>query len=245
MKRLLIVLLGSLLAACSLGPNYKRPEVKTPAAFRGQNAPLDSKSLADLAWWDLYNDPVLEKLIRTALEQNYDVRIALARVEEFRAAAGIAGLGSIPQVSAGATSTRSRITTVGPTPLPGGVPATRTNYGAEIDVSYEVDLWKRIANLQAATRADLYASEFARDTTRVTVISSVATTYFNLRALDQQLAIAERTVAGREKFAELTRAQFNRGVVSGLDVNRAEASLSTARAVVPDLKSQIAQTENQ
>jgi multidrug efflux system outer membrane protein len=244
MKRLLIVLLASLLAACALGPNYKRPEVKTPTAFRGQAAPLDGKSLADLAWWDLYRDPVLEKLIKTALQQNYDVKIALARVEEFRAATGISGLGSIPQVSAGATSTRSRISTVGPTPLPPSAAAMRTTYDAEIDVSYEVDLWRRIANLNAATRADLYASEFARDATRVTVVSSVAAAYFNLRALDQLLFVTERTVGTREQFVKLTRAQFSRGVVSGLDVNRAEASLATARAAIPDLKSQIAQAEN-
>jgi hypothetical protein len=110
-------------------------------------------------------------------------------------------------------------------------------------VSYEIDLWRRIANLNAATRADLLASEFARDTTRVAVVSSVAAAYFNLRALDQLLFVTERTLGTREKFAELTRAQFNRGVVSGLDVNRAEASLATARAAIPDLKSQIAQAE--
>ncbi|MEO7726317.1 MAG: efflux transporter outer membrane subunit [Burkholderiales bacterium] len=244
MKRLLIVLLASSLAACAIGPKYKRPDVKTPTEYRGQPAALDSKSLADLAWWDVYRDPVLEKLIRTALQQNYDVRIALARVEEFRAAAGIAGLGSIPQVSAGANATRSRISTVGPTPLPASAAPVRSTYNAEIDVSYEIDLWRRVANLQAATRADLYASEFARDAARITVISSVATAYFNLRALDQQLLVAERTAGTREKFVGLTRAQFNRGVVSGLDVNRAEANLATARAAIPDLKSQITQTEN-
>ena len=244
MKRLLITALAVLVAGCAMGPNYKRPEIKSPAEFRGQSAPLDAKSLADLAWWDLYRDPVLDKLIRTALQQNYDVRIALARVEEFRAAAGISGLGSIPQVSAGASSTRSRITTVGPTPLPASAAATRSTYNAELDVSYEVDLWRRVASINAAARADLLTSEFARDTTRVTVISSVAAAYFNLRALDQLLFVTERTVGTRQKFAELTRAQFDRGVVSGLDVNRAEANLATARAAIPDLKSQIAQAEN-
>ena len=244
MKRLLIAGLASLLAACASGPNYKRPEVKTPAQFRGQDTTPETQSLADLSWWDLYRDPVLEKLIRTALQQNYDVRIALARVEEFRAVAGVAGFGSIPQISAGASGTRSRISSVGPTPLPASAAPVRSTYKTEIEASYEIDLWRRIASLQAAARADLYASEFARDTARVAVISSVATAYFNLRALDQLLFVTERTVGTREKFLELTRAQFNRGVVSGLDVNRAEASLATARAAIPDLKSQIAQAEN-
>ena len=244
-RNLVVAALALLVGACSMPPNYKRPEVKTPVAFRGQSLAPDAKSLADLEWWGLYRDPLLEKLIRTALEQNYDVRIALARVEEFRAVAGVAGLGSIPQIAAGGSGTRSRISTVGPTPLPGTAKPVRSTYNAGIDVAYEIDLWGRIANINAAARADFLASEFARDTTRVAVISSVATTYFNLRALDQQLAIAERTVGTREKFLELTRAQFQRGVVSGLDVNRAEASLATARAVVPDLKSQVTQAENQ
>jgi len=244
MKRLMILGLATLLAACAMGPNYKRPEVKAPAAFRGQPAQPDAKSLADLAWWDLYRDPVLEKLIRTALQQNYDVKIALARVEEFRAAAGIAGFGSIPQVSAGAGGSRSRISTVGPTPLPASAKPVRSTYNAGVDISYEIDLWGRVASLQAAARADFLASEFARDTTRVAVMSSVASAYFALRALDQQLYVTARTVGTREKFLELTRAQFRRGVVSGLDVNRAEASLATARAAIPQLKSQLAQTEN-
>jgi multidrug efflux system outer membrane protein len=244
MKSLLIIMLASLLAACALGPKYKRPEIKSPAEFRGQTTPLDAKSLADLAWWDLYRDPVLDKLIRTALRQNYDVRVALARVEEFRAVAGISGLGSIPQVSAGANAGRSRISTVNPTPLPSSTQPVRNNFDAEINVSYEIDLWRRIASLQAAARADLIASEFARDTTRITVVANVASAYFSLRALDQQLFVTLRTVGTREKFVELTRAQFNRGVVSGLDVNRAEATLATARALVPDLRAQIAQQEN-
>ena len=244
MKRLLMALLALLLAGCALGPKYKRPEIKAPAEFRGQTVALDKKSLADLAWWELYRDPVLEKLIKTALVQNYDVRVALARVDEFRAVGGIAGLGSIPQVSAGANVTRSRISTVNPTPLPSSTQPVRTNFDAEIDVSYEIDLWRRIATLQEAARADLIASEFARDTTRVTVVANVASAYFNLRALDQLLFVTLRTVDTRQRFVELTRAQFNRGVVSGLDVNRAEASLATTRALVPDLKSQIAQQEN-
>ena len=245
MKRFLVVALALLLTACASGPNYQRPDIKAPAAFRGQAGPPDSRSLADLAWWELYRDPVLEQLIKTALQQNYDVRIAMARVEEFRAQTGISGLGSIPQVSVAGGATRSRVSAVGPNPLPASAAPVRSTYSGEIDVSYEVDLWRRIASVQAAARADLLASEFARDTVRVAVIANVASVYFALRALDQQLFVTQRTVAIRGKFLELTRAQFGRGVVSGLDVNRAEASLATARATIPDLKSQIAQAENQ
>src|SRR5881397_207527 len=120
-------------------PEYKRPEVNTPAEFRGAPAPLDAKSLADLGWWELYKGPVLDKLIATALQQNYDVRIATARVAEFRAIGGIAGLGSIPQLSLGGGATRSRISTVGATPLPSSAAPVRNSYDVEFDVSYEVD----------------------------------------------------------------------------------------------------------
>jgi len=160
--------------ACSMFAPYKRPEVKTPQAFRDQAEQPTAKSLADLGWWEIYGDPVLERLIATALKQNYDVRIAMARVDEFRAVAGIAGIGSIPQVSAGGYATRSRISTVGPTPLPSSAAPVRNTYNAEIDASYEVDLWRRVSNLVAAARADLLASEFARDTTRISVIANVA-----------------------------------------------------------------------
>lgn len=246
MKRAMLAsLVTAFLAACAIGPDYKRPDTMTPDSFRGESETTTARSLADFAWWELYRDPVLEKLIATALKQNYDVKIAISRVEEFRAFVGISNLGSIPQISAGGAATRSRISTVGPNPLPSSAAPVRSTYNAEIDVSYEIDLWRRIANLSAAARADFLASEFARDATQVSVIANVASTYFALRALDQQVLVTQRTVAAREKFLELTRAQFRRGVVSGLDVNRAEASLAAARATLPELISQIAQTENQ
>lgn len=246
MKRCVITLgVALMLAGCAIGPDYKRPEINAPAAFRGQTEVPGSKSLAELEWWELYRDPVLEKLIKTALQQNYDVKIAVARVEEFRAQVGVANLGSIPVVSVAGTASRSRVSGVGPTPLPAGTPLIRSTYNGELDVSYEVDLWRRIANLSAAARADLLATEYARDTARVTVVASVAAAYFTLRSLDRQLAITQRTVTTRGKFLELTRAQFRRGVVSGLDVDRAAASLAAARASVPDLQRQITQSENQ
>ena len=157
----------------------------------------------------------------------------MARVEEFRATAGIAGYGSIPSVSASGGATRSRVSTVGPTPLPSSAAPVRTTLTANIEASYEIDLWKRISSLNAAARADLLTSEFARDTARISVLSNVATAYFTLRALDQQLAIAQKTVALREDFLKLTRAQFTAGVVSELDVNRADANLATASGSSP------------
>jgi multidrug efflux system outer membrane protein len=236
------------LSACSLFPEYKRPEIRAPEAFRGPAGDMrgkaDEKSIAETAWWEVYRDPVLEKLIRIALEQNYDVRIAVARVDEFRALAGVANLGSIPVISVGGSGGREAFSTVGPTPFPATFPTIDRAYGANINASFEIDLWGRIANLQGAAKAQLLAGVYARETARITVVSNVAIAYFALRTLDRQLAVTTRTVATRAKFLELTRAQFKRGVVSGLDVNRAEASLAAARANIPDLQRQIAQAEN-
>jgi multidrug efflux system outer membrane protein len=236
------------LSACSLFPEYKRPEIKAPEAFRGpaggMRGKADEKSIAETAWWEVYRDPVLEKLIRVALEQNYDIRIAVERVNEFRALAGVADIGSIPLISAGGSGGRNAYSTVGPTPFPPTAPSISRAYLANLNASYEIDLWGRVANLQGAAKAQLLAGVYARETARITVISNVATAYFALRTLDRQLAVTTRTVATRAKFLELTRAQFKRGVVSGLDVNRAEASLAAARANIPDLQRQIAQAEN-
>ena len=243
MRNLVVLASATLLGACAVGGDYKRPPLSTPESFRG--APLVSgKSLADMAWWEIYQDPALNTLLRAALENNYDVRIALTRIDEFRAVAGIAGYGSIPTLNATGGATRSRITTVGPTPLPSTVLPVRTTLSGEISASYEIDFWQRIASINAAARADLLASEFASDTTRISVLSNVATTYFALRALDQQTAIAQKTVGLREDFLKLTRAQFERGVVPALDVNRAEASVASARLLLTDLNAQIVQAEN-
>jgi multidrug efflux system outer membrane protein len=249
-KRLVIAFaITAALSACGLfGSNYKRPDVKLPETFRGETAetaPAGEKSFGDLAWWEVYRDPVLQQLIKTALEQNYDVRIAVARVEEFRAQVGIARIGQLPQISAEADASRSRVSTVGPTPLFPGIPAVTNDFNGEIDLSYEVDLWGRLSNLTRAARADLLANEFARDTVRTGLVADVATAYFNLLALDQQLAVTERTVGTRQKFLDMTNAQFKRGAVSGLDVSRAEANLAFAQANIPDLKRQLVQAENQ
>ena len=249
MKRsVLTFAIAVLLSACGLfGSNYQRPDVKLPEGFRGETAQASAgeKSFGDLRWWEVYRDPQLQQLIKTALEQNYDVRIAAARVEEFRAQAGIARVGQLPQITAGGDVERSRISAVGRTPLPSTTPVIGNEFDGEIDLSYEVDLWGRLSNLTRAARADLLSSEFARDTVRIGLVSDVATAYFNLLSLDQQLAVTERTVTTRQKFLDLTNAQFKHGAVSGLDVRRAEASLAAAQANIPDLKRQITQTEDQ
>lgn len=241
--RLFALGLSLLLTACSLGPRYQRPDVDVPTTFRGQYNAGDPRSVAELQWWDVYRDETLQQLIKVALEQNRDLKLAAARVLEARANASIAGVAQLPQVGVGGAGTRQRVTTVGAIPVPGS--PIRNDYQATIDVGYEVDLWGRLSSLSEAARAKLLASEFAQEGVRTTLIGDVAANYFTLLALDQQLRISERTVATRERFLKMTQARFDRGVAPGLDVDRAQASLAGARAVVPDLRRQVAQTENQ
>jgi outer membrane protein, multidrug efflux system len=230
-----------LLGACAVGPRYERPALDVPAAYRGQDETPgreSNASIATLAWWEIYRDPVLQDLLRVALEQNRDVRIAAARVAEARAQAGVARLARFPQIDAAASAERGRQAI-------NGVYATGTRYAAGIDVSFEVDFWRRLASLSDAARADLLATEMARENVRASLVGDVATAYFDLLSLDQQLRITERTVATRQTFYELTRSKFERGAASGLEVARAQATLALARAAVPDLRRQVQQTENQ
>lgn len=237
MKLRVLVPALAVLAACSTGPQYRRPDLDVPSAFRMQQETPAPDSIADSGWWELYRDPALQTLIRTALEQNRDVRIATARIDEARALVGQNRLAQFPQVngSAGATRARSRV---------GGNVQLTTIYDAQLGVSYELDLWRRLASLTEAARADLLATVFAREAVRISLIANVATAYFDLATLDQQLNITRRTVATRQRFLDLTQSRFRAGVASGLDVSRAEASLALARANLPDLERQIAQTEN-
>lgn len=226
------------LAACSVGPQYKRPDLDVPASYRAQEEAPSAKSLADLAWWDVYQDKVLRQLLQTALQRNWDVQIAAARVAEARAQVGVARLGQLPQADVGFSALRGRI-------FQGGSYVSGALFGAQAQVSYELDLWRRLASLSEAARADLLATEYARDSVRVGLVSDVATAYFDLLALDQQLRITQRTVATRERFLELTQSKFRQGASSGLDVSRAQASLALVRASLPDFQRQIEQKENQ
>ena len=239
MKLRLIVLACALtLTACSVGPQYQRPPVDVPASFRAQEDASAEQSLADLSWWDMYQDKTLQQLLRTALEQNRDLKIAAARVEEARAQVGANRIAQLPQINVSFSTQRGRVF------QSGGYFSGALN-NAAVDVSYEADLWRRLASLSEAARATFLATDYARNGVKISLIGNVATAYFNLLALDQQYAITQRTVETRDRFLQLTQSRFNRGAAAGLDVSRAQASLAAARANLPDLQRQIAQTENQ
>jgi multidrug efflux system outer membrane protein len=242
--RALPVALAALLAACAVGRPYERPALSVPASFRGGETAPSAKSLADLEWWQIYQDKTLQQLIRTALARNRDLQIAAARVAETRALVGAARFAEAPSLQAGGGFSRSRVSKVNATPLPAGANVEQRAYDAGLSAAFEVDLWGRLARLSDAAKADLLASEYAQETVRIGLIANVATAYFDLLSLDEQLALTQRTVATREKFLELTQERFKRGAAADLDVERAQATLAAARAGVPDLQRRIAQAED-
>lgn len=229
----------ALLCGCKIGPNYQRPEVATPAGWR--TGTPTTESLANLAWWEVYQDPTLTNLIATALANNKDLRIAAARIEEAMAGYRAQRASLLPALDASGTWTRARSGYTG---------ATGNNLDVFGLLSYEVDVWGRLRRLTEASRAQLLASEEGRKTVYVSLVASVAASYFQLRALDEQLDIARRTLATRAHSLELTRIRFAEedgrgyGIVSELDVKQAETQVHSARATMAGLERAIAIAEN-
>jgi multidrug efflux system outer membrane protein len=233
--------MGLALAGCKLGPNYRRPDTPLPSTYRF-DSPSDAASLADEGWWQVYQDPVLQQLIRVALSNNLDLRIAAARIDQARALLGVAHVAQLPKASVAAAGEHARTSKYQLLP---GEPAIGTNYDVEGSVSYEIDFWGKYRRATEAARAQLLQSDFARRDVMVGLVASVATAYFSLQSLDQQLRITNRTVATRQKFVDLTSAQHDRGTVSELDVATAQAQLAIAMANLPELQRQIGLTEDQ
>lgn len=237
-----VALAGALAAGCAIRPDYKRPVIESPAAFRGTES--TPSSFADLAWWQVYRDAELEALLRRGLERNRDVRIAAARIAEARANLGVADYAWLPQVGVNAATSRSRVSSVGSTPIPANAGTARRQYRATIDASYEIDFWGRLASLTEAARADLLALEAGRDVVYSTLVGDIASAWFDLLGLDQQLAISLRTIETRQRFLELTELRLKAGTATRLDVDRARANLAVVRATIPDIRRRIELNEN-
>jgi multidrug efflux system outer membrane protein len=230
-----------LAVACALGPDYHRPETKIPAAFRFEPT-ATTDSFADQEWWQIYQNPTLQALIREALVTNFDVRIAAARVDQARATLGSTRLQQLPQIDISAEAQRAR--TSADQRIPATPPISNV-FSVDGSLSYEFDFWGKYRRATEAARAQLLASEFSKRDVMAGLVSSVATAYFTLLTLDEQLAITQRTVGTRQKFVDLTQAQHERGTVSGLDVATAQAQLAIAQANIPELQRQIGIAEDQ
>ena len=224
---------------CAVGPDYERPEIDSPQGWRIEYA--EAANVVNTAWWEQFNDPVLNDLINTALEQNRDVRIAAARVEQFAANLKITRSEFFPQLGYGLSGSRDK-TPPGLLPLDTD-PVTET-YQATINAGWELDVWGRIRRANEAGRAQLLAAEEGRRTVILTLVSSVATSYVTLRSLDRQLEIARSTVQTRRESVDLFEKQFRGGIVAELQLSQARSEYEQALAAVPALERQIGQLEN-
>jgi len=231
LSRLLLLVFTVLLAGCAIKPDYQRPAVELPAAWK-ESA---DNAMKDGNWWRVYSDPALEVLVAEALGRNSDLARAAARVDEARALVQQSEAAYFPTVDA--TFNRNRTLSSAATGLlPPGVQRERNDYRASINVAYEVDLWGKLRATTAAARADLLASEAARDTVRITLAADVAKTWFALRALDAQVEATRRTLALREEGLRLQQKRFDGGVISEFDYRQLEAEVGAARAQLPPLE---------
>jgi multidrug efflux system outer membrane protein len=238
-----VLLIAVGLAGCAVGPEYQRPKITTPPEFKSQVAPSEASSIADLPWWQLFNDKVLQSLITQALENNYDLQTATARVEQARALLGVSQADLYPQV--GYAGGASRQKTFFPFEL-GQSPKniTYNAFSALLNATWEVDLWGRIRHSNEAARANLFAQADVRRGVMLTLVTDVAAGYFVLVGLDRQLAIAKDSAVTYKHTLDLFTQRFDAGRDSKLPVVRAQAAYDGANALIASLTRAITQQEN-
>jgi multidrug efflux system outer membrane protein len=229
----------TLLAGCMVGPNYHRPAVQTPTSFRdlsdNPQAQAQAASYADLPWWQVFQDPQLQELIRTAIKQNYDLQTATERINEGRAQVAVTRSSLFPQVSGNGNFSGGKE----------GTFQTKFNFATlTADAAFQLDFFGKLRRATEASRAQLLATEDARQTVLLTLVSDVASDYFTLLQLDLQLQITHDTVKTQEDSVKLNNLRVLHGVATKLDVLQAQQVLDTANASIPDLERQIAQEEN-
>jgi multidrug efflux system outer membrane protein len=227
------------MAGCMVGPNYHRPDLHTPGVYRdvseNPQAQAQAASFADLPWWQVFQDPQLQELIRTALKENDDLQLATERIAAARAQVTITRSSLFPQVGGNATFNG------------GKDPTTQAKYnilGLTADAAFQLDLFGRLRRATEAARAELLATEDAQHTVTLTLVSDVASDYFQLLDLDLQLRISQETVKTQQESVKLTQLRLDHGVATKLDVLQAQQVLDTANAQIPDLERQIGQEED-
>jgi outer membrane protein, multidrug efflux system len=241
MRRLILIALFVIPMGCTVGPNYQRPTVSIPDSYRQPYSPPSSQSvqsLGDEKWWDVFGDPDLQQLIRTALENNYDVRIAASRVLQARAQLGITRAGQFPSVSAGADIIKQRANSA-------QLGSVQTANGqVTVSASWDLDFWGKYRRATEEARATVLAYEWAQKEVLSTLVADVAIDYFQLRALDSQLEVSKRTLSARRESLQMTQKLEQAGIDSMTDVREAEQLVYIAAAEVADLERQVTQQED-
>jgi multidrug efflux system outer membrane protein len=240
--RILAAFVAAAVAGCTVGPDYVRPTIDAPTAWR-----IDYPKAAEVAntkWWEQFGDPVLNELIETALRENRDIRIAAARVEQFEGALMSTRSQALPQLGYSADASRAQASRVGQPPVPNGVDRQFTLYQGSLGASWQVDLFGRVRRLSEAAQAQVYGSEQAQRGVVLTVVAGVATSYVTLRAFDRQLEIAQATAANFGETVRIFRLRYKFGIVSQSEVAQIESQYQQALAAIPAIGQQIAAQEN-
>jgi multidrug efflux system outer membrane protein len=236
------LLVLALLGGCAVGPNYHRPAVNLPEGFRFAGNQT-ANSFGDLPWWQVFKDPILQGLIGTALTNNYDLKQAVSRVEQAGYMVTVANSAFFPQIGYGGDIGRGRNALYNSyAPLNG---ATRSSVQLTLSAAWEIDIWGRIRRSSEAARAEYFATDEARRGVMITLVSGVATAYFQLLQLDQQLAIQRAATNAYAASYRIFNDRLNNGVASKLETDRAVAAMVSAAAIIPQLELQVATTEDQ
>lgn len=237
MTRGLVLVAALALGACTVGPDYRRPEVELPESLGvPQGTPAPER------WWGVFGDPVLDRLVEEALASNRDLRVAAQRVAQARAQLGIAQSGQWPDAGIEARRSRDRASAQGAFPIPPDALETDT-YRIVLRASWELDFWGKYRRATEAARAELAASESGARAVRASLVADVARGYFALRALDRRLDSVSRTLLGREKAVELQKLRLDAGMVSELEYRQVESEMRNAQALVPALRQAIVRQE--
>jgi multidrug efflux system outer membrane protein len=241
---MLAVVLPMFVGACTLGPDYRRPALLIPDNHRGVVGAPVTESLADLPWWEVFKDPVLQELIRDALLYNYDLRTAAARVEDARAQIGVARSFFYPQVNFNAGGSAQQVSRASDPPESFGANRSFQNWVTGFGMVWEIDVFGRIRREAESASAAYFASEMDRRGVYITLVADVAQFYFNLRELDLELEIARRTLKLNDETIRFYSSRFETGVSNRLEVEQAVANRGRTAAVIPDLERRIAIQEN-
>lgn len=241
-RALLATLVALALSGCVFGPNYRRPDVPLPQTFR---APVgEATNVVNTSWWEGFNDPDLNALIKQAIDANEDLLQATERVKEFEAKLKITGADRYPQLQYGVSAEREHYSVESPQTLGILTKPTQNAFEVGTSVNWEFDIWGRMRRANEAALADLLSSKYARDAVMLTVVSNVATGYFQLLALDRQLSLAKRTLENRAEALKLINTRYKGGSSSKMAVLQAKASVDEVWVTIPDLERQISEMEN-
>lgn len=240
---LMMIASATLASGCAVGPDYSRPQLDVPPQWRALDV-HEAQAFANAPWWELFQDPTLQELIRTALAQNKDLATAIARIEQQRAIYAYQRADLIPKIDAYGAADRSRASKEGRVPIPESVDPEGATFQVGGSLSWEIDVFGRIRRATEAEQATLLATEEARRAVVIELVSAVATTYMDLRDFDARLDIARRTLDSRRDYVELVKARFEGGVTSELDWRQAEAEYHRVETVVYDFERLVAVTEH-